>query len=390
MHFGLLNSQQLNCFAMRQANQYYVGISGMIPIALLELSSYFFAQTDFYPEIGEVNEGPKVQLDGLEAPPFYQLSRNIFIPLIDESLPIEESTQLFRSIAMVRGHVRHYDHETGRRLTAQQYLQQFDTLIDMLLPVCLVRREHCRYLASIMVHFFWFHEMAHVTQGHLRFLQKETKQFRLRLCEFAEPTHTQHAAAFRPHSRVGSITMEHDADIEAIMMTIGIIMLDIDIETDDFPYVEKRKRLELFVFALISVFSVISLQDQLSGKPENLTHPSTRLRLVNILRYFLDLSTDKFGEADAVNNGIKKAKELSVYGKMKYFDHTLRFDDAEAELLLKQDSERENIPTSWDAYGYANLRIVVMNWLAENPTLSERIAETKVRASRIPWYRKFF
>lgn len=365
IHSGIINGQSLNCYAARSQDQYYIGMTGMIPIALLEISAFFFSEESFYPDIGDTSDAPVVQLDGRETVPFFQIAENRFVPLSSKSIGDVESEHLLRSICTLRGNATAYDHSTGIRLSAKQYLLQFDTLIDMLLPVCVIRREHCRYLASIMVHFFWYHELAHVTQGHLRHLQIRNSLESIRLGEFPDLSFSSiHDGSIRIED-IQTLSMELEADVEATLMTIGSIMIDLDIESDDFPYVDKYKRVELFVFMLVSVFGAFSFRYNRFGLKETKSHPPAKIRLINILRYLITFSGKDKKIEKSIINGIDRAKGLGKYGKFSYLNVSANLTDEDIEILQVIDKNRLTLPNAYDSYNYANLRVLIDKWLRE-------------------------
>ena len=335
----------------------------MIPVGLLELAAYFFSEEDFYPEIGNSDEGALLQLDGVETVPLFQIAENRFRPRTTKQMSEEQAFSLYQQACMVRGHSGFFEVDTGRPLTASEYLDQFDTLIDFLLPVCQLRRAHCRYMADILVHFFWFHEIAHVTSGHLKHLQELTSNPVVNLCEFPDlrsPGKLLGAAKFESAPYV---SLELDADIEAALITIGTIMIGADIESDEFPYEDKYKRVELFVIMLVSVMTGFAKRFDRSGLATSQTHPCARMRLINILTYLYNFSdTDEQLEA-SIRKGLDSVNTKSKHPKFDYLGSAFRPSDEQLAELRAIDDARTSLPVGWDKYGYTNLRLVIGGWM---------------------------
>ena len=363
IHTGLLNSQTLNCHAALMNETYFIGMSSMIPIALLELAAYFFSEDDFYPEIGNADEGPQLQLDGVETVPLFQIAENRFRPRTTKKLSEEQALSLYQQVCMVRGHAGFFEVDTGRRLNASEYLDQYDTLIDFLLPVCQLRRAHCQYLADIMAHFFWFHEIAHVTSGHLKHLQNLTSNPLINLCEFPDLRSPNKLLGSTKFETPPYVSLELDADLEAALITIGTIMIDADIESDEFPYENKYKRVELFVFMLVSVMTGFAKRYDRSGLAQSQTHPCARMRLVNILTYLNNFSdADEQLEA-SIHQALDRVFTISKYPKFDYLRSAFRPTDEQLAELRAIDEARTSLPQGWDEYSYFNLRPVIGGWL---------------------------
>jgi len=365
IHSGLLNCQGLNCYASRSNGRYFVGMSTMIPIALLEMAAFFFSEEDFLPMIGDNEDGPMVKLDGLETLPFFQIAENKFRPMLPKNMSDAEAESLYKSICVIRGNAGLYESDTGRRLSANEYLTQFDTLIDLLLPVCQIRRAHCKYMAEIMEHFFWFHEIAHVTQGHLRHFEKQTEAPVVSLREFPDLAYSGLETGEIRITTAPYIGFELDADIEAALMTIGSIMLDLDIESDDFPYVDRYARLEIFVFTLIAVLGSFSMRYNRSNIEENLTHPCSQIRLQNVILHLTNFTDDDPKLGEAIGRGMSLAASLGQYPRFSYLASCTSLNDEDLENLFEIGKQRLNLPNAFDTFGYGNLRPLITNWLDE-------------------------
>lgn len=365
IHTGLLNSQTLNCHAALMNDHYFIGMSSMVPVALLELSAYFFSEEYFYSEIGNADEGPQIQLDGVETVPLFQIAENKFRPRTTKKLSEEQAFSLYQQACMIRGHAGFFKVDTGRPLTASEYLDQFDTLIDFLLPVCQLRRAHCRYLADIMAHFFWFHEIAHVTLGHLKHLQEINLNPIVNLCEFPDLRSPSDLLGAEKFEEPPYVSLELDADLEATLITIGTIMIDADIESDEFPYEEKYKRVELFIFMLVSVMTGFAKRYDRSGLAPSKTHPCARMRLLNILSYLNEFSDTDERLEESIHRGLDRVIKISEHPKFDYLRSAFRPTDEQLKELRVIDDARASLPPGWDKYGYFNLKPLIGGWLSK-------------------------
>ena len=386
MHFGLIDDRTFNCYATSFNQRYFIGISALVPFALLEGAAFFFARSGFYPNIGDPKAGPSIVLDGIEAPPLFQLTRNSFSIRTHEGLTSRESAMLAYSAKAIRDLAQQHYPESGERLSVNDYFKQFDVLLDMLMPTCVVRREHCRYLATVILHFFWFHEIAHVTQGHLRSLKKDDEL--LTLWEFSpDETLPKHACHL---NGITTLALEFDADIEAILMTLGIIMMDIDIDTDEFPYADRYQRVELFTLYLVVVFQILANEEARSPGVEA-THPPANMRLLNMLDYLLNLASNDEKLLKSIQAGIVTASQYAKMPDFEFLRGLLDEADTYFELWKPVEQQRSNLINAYDYYAYGNLRPIIVNFLDSidflhrrnvHPTkLSKRSAESRRRKS---------
>lgn len=359
--FGILNTQRLNCYATHRSGRYYIGMSGMIPMAALEIACYFFSDNDFFVNIGEPDKQPFVQLDGVEAPPFFQFSENRYWPLIWDGLPRDEAQNLFKSICTIRGNTRRFNHETGQMVSAEEYWSQNFSVMDLIKPQCPVRRAHCDYISIIMSTFFWLHEITHVTAGHLRLLAERNQGSSVSIAEFPDWIYGQALQSEDASDSKLLLAMEFDADIEAVMLTIGLIMQDLD---QEHPLVtEKYLRVELFIFFLFAIFGSISLQDKRLGRHKIGTHPPAKFRLINLMKYIQRFSSVDDNLNAAMLRGMERTAEFGRFGKLSYLRNVFSFEVQELEAWNLVDMRRAAEDMESAASFYGNFRLIVHSFL---------------------------
>lgn len=366
MTFGVLNAQKLNCYAACKNGHYYLAIGGLIPFALSEIAAYFFSHQDFFPDIGEPDRHAPIQLDGVETPPFFQIAENKYYPLVSESYSMAETNIVYKNVFTIRGNTQHFDHRTGLLLTAEEYLGQNFTIFDMIKPECEIRKRHCDYVVTTMCTFFWLHEIVHVTHGHIRLMQdmKSTKSNEpVVMQEFPD-----HIFVRSEHEGIDNdllLAMEFDADIEALMITLGFIMEDLDHEEDDMVC-DKYKRVEIFTFFLIAVFSAIAKHENRGNKTRYTSHPPIQYRLLNIMKYLFAFSSKDKKLEGAINNAINIVKHLSEYNKYAYLKNVFMYEKSQMDKWMKIDILRDEDDIYNAKFHYGNMRILVMDFLVDN------------------------
>jgi hypothetical protein len=363
--FGLTNSQQLNCFAKKLDKHFYVAMNGFLPIACLEIACFYFSDHQFYPEIGDPKQQPYIQFDGIEEIPFYQLIENRYFPRIWDGLAEGEAENLYRSVCTVRGNTKRFDSTTGEMLSTEAYIAQNFTVIDLLRPRCPIRRNACNQVAINLATYFWLHEIAHVTRGHIAL--KSTLEDKELIQMFEFPNYyfgtDDDNLLDSEETRKLILAMEFDADIEAIMNTIGLILDDIDVEVDT-SKAERYQRIELYVFFIVVMFAAITAHDRRIKRLSSHTHPPALYRLINIIKYLLAISTTDERLNHHVANAVKKAIGFSRWGKYSYIRPLFNFDKKEMEYWNNIDSLRDEKIIDSGSYHYGNLRIITP-WLYE-------------------------
>lgn len=372
IQFGLLNSQKLNGFATQFNGRYFVALGGLVPMALLEFSAYLFSQSGFFAHIGDLGQPPVIKLDGALAMPFFQLAENQFAVEVSNQIGDDEALALTRALDAVRLQARKHDENTGAELTAPEYMRQYDVLLDLMMPRCPVRREHCRYLAAVMAHFFWFHEIAHVTMGHLRSLSSDGEE-QLSLYELPDPSLAPAGGLKTAYQKSRSdvmLAMEFDADFEAILMTIGIIQRDIDIETDDFPYIDSYQRVELFIMFLITLFQVFSKHEK-RFEVDPGTHPPANIRLFNMIAVLSEMVTEDDELTAAIARGLNMAKVISERQGFAFLEGEVDLAEEHKRIWARINEERRSLVNAYDTYQYGNLRITIAGFLEKVDFLSK-------------------
>lgn len=278
MSFGLVDTVMFNCFARREGvfDRYHAGMSVVVPLATLELACHYFSLPDLFPNIGSPERGPLVQLDAAEHPPLFQLIDGEVFPRflkgMDEGKAADMGSSV-RNCTQLAGALR----SASPRMRGTEYFRNFDALLEFMLPECPVRRMHCEYMSYALLHFLWIHEIAHLTNGHLIELRQRTGQQESNFHEFF----LGQFANSPLNDNIDCLAMEFDADIEAAAIMLSLIMSDIDIESDDAPYVSRYERVTLFTFALAAFYTSAAARELASERLG--THPPAMLRLENIL-----------------------------------------------------------------------------------------------------------
>lgn len=362
IQFGLINSQTLNCFASVMSGRYYVGISVAMPIALLELAAYLFNRKTFFSQVGNSEGIPPIALDGVEEIPLFQIAENRFQPRFAKDLSEDRVEALAHSISLVRGSAFHMD-ETGRRLDGRTYINQFQGLLELLMPRCLIRRHYVQQAARIMTYFFWLHEIAHVTQGHLRTLRELSPHKRSSLFEFPDSRLPAYMAEPATISDISLFSFELDADCEAIVNTIGMILIDLDIEDEDRTDLDAYGRITLFTVMLVAVFGSMGKRSGRRSWSQSLSHPPERIRLANILNYLLNFAHGDQKLRDAVQEGVKIANELGQFSDFGSLNAIALVTDDEIAEMSRINNGRLKIPSAWDQYRYGNLRVLARSFI---------------------------
>lgn len=357
--FGLVDTCSINCYAALFQGRYYVAMSAMVPFCLLELASWLLARKDVLPELGNPSAGPKLALDGVEATPFFQVAQGRFIPRLHESINEHEAELLYRSAAMLRGNAQRFDHETGEQLKATLYLEQFHTLFDFLMPACPVRRYHVEYLVNVMSTYFWIHEITHVTNGHLDLLSPAGEQRRGLLREFPETG--EFAAQREQHAIDGQtqLSMELDADLEALMITIGLILEGRDDEGRS--KLDPYEKVRLFVFMLLETYMALACEEA-KRQDAPTAHPPAHVRLLHLGIYCMHLASGDPKLDQAVHSAVTLAKETIWPGVRALYDiGSLGDDEIKAWMNLDAIRNTDHVRQAGDAN--VNLRFLVWAYL---------------------------
>lgn len=366
MCFGLIDGQTLNCYASRVGNRYFVGISVLMPIALLELSSYFFRDPNFFPNLGDPSLSPIVGLDGIEEVPFFQIAQNRFSPLIAKDLSEDRAMRLHESICQMRGNAAHRDHETGLRITGGNYIRQMEGLVELILPRCPVRRRYAMLAARQVCMFFWLHEIAHITQGHLRTLQVRDGIAQSRLFELPDGFLPKQGGLACTSTDSTLFALELDADVDALVNTISMILRGLDGSDTGYPEWDSYESVKLFTFMVTATFGALAKRAERHQWSASLSHPPEKLRLVNIFKYLLHMSTKDPALNAAVLGGLDLAKEMQSRKLMRNLGGLFSISQQELAEVERLDQNRLAFPVAHQAFNYANLRIMLDSRLVES------------------------
>lgn len=159
------------------------------------------------------------------------------------------------------------------------------------------------------------------------------------------------------------LVLEIDADVEAALLTLGMIMNDTDIESDDLPYVGKYERVKIFAFMLLAVFGAIAHRSARRGTGAARSHPPARVRLSQLYRYLLDFASHNEALDAAIKDGVRLAHLQSQYSTEDYLSSVLEFGDEDINESLRLDAMRKDIQNAYDSYKFGNLRVLVRGLL---------------------------
>lgn len=357
--FGLIDNLTFNCFARkdRAFERYYAGMSVVVPLALLEMACHYFSVGEIFPEVGDPERCSMIQLDASAHPPMFLL------------LDGEASLRFKRNMDEGKVHGIHGSLRKAvqygadlkvneRNPRATEVFKYYDALLELLLPECPVRRLHCEYMANALVHFLWIHEIAHITNGHLIELRARTKRAHSSFHEF-------YLGQFEGSSLSGSIdclAMEFDADIDAALIMLGLIMSDIDIESDEAPYVSRHARVEIFVFALVAFFTSAATREVATNRLG--THPPAMLRLQNIVVHLVGATKQKGELQSAMVAGYRHFQAYCEAAGHRWMPQAI---DAKAHASFGEGRwweiyrHRQVISKGYDKHKLGNLRVFLQS-----------------------------
>lgn len=238
----------------------------------------------------------------------------------------------------VRSATRQFDRATGLRMGAEAYLAQNHTLFEYLLPECPVRAYHVDYVVNV-VSTFWVHELSHVLQGHLELLRASHGSEVLRLCEFPEMdvAGSEWMDMVAGTSVDQTLAIELDADIEAILVTIAMIVGGWDDEGES--QLDALTKVKLFTFFLCAVFGAISTEESMWMPTHIMSHPPARIRLLNALMLItLDQSWDTrvAGALDETVRLVNRYRRYEEYYFMNSLATLSEADEAHFDRLSKE------------------------------------------------------
>ena len=152
--------------------------------------------------------------------------------------------------------------------------------------------------------------------------------------------------------------MEFDADIDAALITIGLILSDIDIEDDDAPYTDKSSRIALFVFTLSAFYCAVATKE--AEEFPALSHPPASLRYENILVHLIGAVDAKSEVGAAILDGYWRF--YSVYDSFQYnwmpeFFPTSSREELASERWVAINRHRRNISQGYDRFRLGNLKV---------------------------------
>ena len=289
--FGILNQRGLNCVADLFNDKYSIAMEGALPICALELSIHFLSKPDVFPNIGDTSRIAHLYLSGTEEIPFFQIEQNRFIPLVGTRVPERSQEGLYRSAISISGNARRFSTDDGSALNAATYIKQFDSLIEYLLPNCPIRRKYVYFSAFSLCLFFWMHEVAHVTNGHLLRLDSFDGDGPLRL--FEHPNFDSHSDAWATKSYDLDedllLAMEIDADSDAMMFIVSLILEGHDdslfgsADDGNFPETTVSDRVTLFLIMVYGALNALRQKEIHHPLPtSNTRHPRFSVRLKNV------------------------------------------------------------------------------------------------------------
>ena len=355
MSFGLIDSVMFNCFARKEAafDRYHAGMSVTVPLSVLEMACHYFSFDGVFPEIGDPERRPIVQLDASIHPPLFQILDGKASPRFNKKMHERKVGNIDTSLRQTMRHAMELQ-ASEPNVRGTEVFKHYDALLEFMLPTCPIRRLHCEYMANALVHFLWIHEIAHITNGHLLELRARTGEKHSNFHEF-------YLGQFEGSSLSGSIdclAMEFDADIEAALVMLGLIMSDIDIESDEAPYVSRDDRVRVFVFALVAFFTAAAARELATKRLG--THPPAMLRLENIIVHLVGMVKQKGELQNSMVAGylhFQSYCELMKHGWIPPAIGSEAHESFGEGKWWEVYQHRSVISTGYDRHRFGNLRI---------------------------------
>jgi len=319
--FGLLNTTSVNCYATKRENKYAIGMSAMIPFCALELVSFFFSNPDFYPELGDSNGDGQalVRLDGVNELPFFQISSNQYKPEIQKEVSEVEAFNIAKALYVGRGQCCHWDPETGKRHNAIEYLTYKKAILDLILPRCPDRRKFCFYFANLITTFLWLHEIAHVSEGHLKIIEEQKGGATFK--EFPDGIRLQNFINSPDVISNGLLNaMEEEADQEALLTSIGLILHQEDFFNPSKLKISSYKTIEIFIFFICALFSAFERYERRRCFIPSDSHPRGTARIVGMLATLLSMVEQKDELKVALSKSLDYAKDISHVARYRHLN----------------------------------------------------------------------
>lgn len=361
MSFGLVESVMFNCFARRELahDRYHAGMSVAVPLATLELACYYFSYPQLFPNIGDPQGMPMVRIDANKHPPMFQLLDGKLFASFRKGVGETKAANMESSISnamRLANAVRLNDPQ----LSGTNYFKYFDSVLEFMLPECPVRRMHCEYMSYALIHYLWIHEISHITNGHLIELRQRTGQVEANFNEFF----LGQFASSPLSGNIDCLAMEFDADIEAATVMLGLIMGDIDIESDEEPFVSRLERVTLFIFGLVAFYTSVAARE-LASKCSD-THPPALLRLENILIHMAGMVQQQGKLQQAILSGHQMFQSYWQQKQHPWLPPTA-LDSAERVSIGKGKwweiyRHRQEISTGYDKHRLGNLRVFMSSF----------------------------
>ena len=353
--YYLVDTMTFNCFARigRDEDHYHCAMSTSVIFGAMELACHYFSYAEFYPDLGDAEKCPKIQLETQKHPPLFQLLDGDIKARFSKKIDNIYSVNLNKSINSVINFSKEFQ-KRNKKLKGVQYFRCFDSILDMMMPECPVRRLHCIYMVDILMHFLWIHEINHVTSGHLRALQERLPSTASNFIEFS----LGQFADDHLNENKDRLAMEFDADIDAAVITIALIKSDMDIESDSAPYLPQENRIELFAFTLVAFYAAVASEEYIqSGRT---THPPARLRFENIAIHAMGMLGPDTSVGEAFSKGYNLFLGLMNLTESEWIPDFFRKDDINAlqsPEWFEIYTHRKNISLGYENYQMGNLKV---------------------------------
>lgn len=238
---GYVEGMNVNAFADLYEGQFYIGIDQALMVTIQELAYFCFAQQNFFPEIGDAS---------IETSPKPLNNHGAGMWLLDHT----------------------HQGETSIPESAHD-----------IMPKDVQRSVMATYLSLLMARFVWFHELAHVTNGHLDYIC--TKGWSSELNEVDEVRGLNLAeqdSSKELHEQFDILKcFEFDADQSAFIGTCYIQLNEME-NIEGIAAIDLRTRLKLACFGAYAMTWLFEEYQNYHDTKHRYIHPKPYERLKNL------------------------------------------------------------------------------------------------------------
>jgi hypothetical protein len=251
---GFVDLVSPTAFASLKSGTHLIGVHTGLVAAMQEISLFFYAQSSFFPEVGN---------PGVETSPKLDLGSSLSLTVID--MTRQADTSNLRAF--------------GEKIT----------------PHDATRYLHAQYMTLLLLRFAWYHEFYHCANGHVGLVQH--LGMATALCEVPDAAHKPLTEAALPAEIAASAfqvshCLELDADRSALW-AFAKIQLSEHENVRGIDRLDLKLRMKMVLFSAFLVTHFFAEANRRASQP-SMFHPPADIRLHNLVRTIASNLLDEY------------------------------------------------------------------------------------------------